>query len=127
MPVKTSPKYCLACDNVLKGRADKKYCDDFCRNTYNNDLKVIENNNYIRNINNALKSNRRILKEMLDNVAPEEKLTLAKPRLVQAGFNFKYITHTYTNKKENMYFFCYDYGYMHLEGDRCLIVRRREG
>lgn len=37
----------------INGRADKKYCDDFCRNSYNNHLKG-QINNVIRNVNNAL-------------------------------------------------------------------------
>ena len=27
---------CLECGTVLKGRSDKKFCSDYCRNTYNN-------------------------------------------------------------------------------------------
>jgi len=35
--IKGSPvRKCLHCDHVLKGRTDKKFCDDYCRNTYNN-------------------------------------------------------------------------------------------
>ena len=126
MQLTTTSKECLACGKVMKGRADKKYCDDFCRNNYNNQLKFHDNNNYVRNINNALLKNRRILKDLLDAVAPEEKLTLGKTKLLQSGFNFKYITHTYKNKKDNVYFFCYDYGYMPLENERYLVVKRRE-
>jgi hypothetical protein len=48
----------------FKGRADKKFCDDYCRTNYNNQLKSCENN-YVRNINNALGKNRRILEELL--------------------------------------------------------------
>ncbi|MEI9808189.1 MAG: hypothetical protein WDO16_10100 [Bacteroidota bacterium] len=60
----TETKNCLACDKPLKGRSDKKFCDDYCRNTYNNQLKSISNNN-IRNINNTLTKNRRILEGLL--------------------------------------------------------------
>lgn len=95
----------------------------FAANTYNNELKYNDNTNFIRNVNNALRNNRRILN---DPLADEEKITLLKSLLTQAGFNFKYATHTYTNKKEAVYFFCYEYDYMHLENDRCLIVKRLE-
>lgn len=118
---------CLACGKSMKGRTDKKYCDDFCRNNYNNELKHKDNTKFVRNVNNTLRHNRKILCEMLEKVAPEEKLTLARNHLVQAGFNFKYITHTYTNKKDSVYFFCYDYGYLLLENDRCLVVKGKEG
>jgi hypothetical protein len=43
---------CLACDKPLKGRTDKKFCDDYCRNNYNNQLKAAKNN-VVRNINNG--------------------------------------------------------------------------
>ena len=29
-------KKCLSCGKLLKGRVDKKFCDDYCRNNYNN-------------------------------------------------------------------------------------------
>jgi predicted nucleic acid-binding Zn ribbon protein len=57
-------KTCMACGKAIKGRSDKKFCDDYCRNVYNNDLKS-DSNNYVRNINNALHKNRRLLEEIL--------------------------------------------------------------
>lgn len=30
---------CLDCGKALVGRADKKFCDDSCRNNYNNRIK----------------------------------------------------------------------------------------
>uniref|UniRef100_UPI00374D4ADE DUF2116 family Zn-ribbon domain-containing protein n=2 Tax=Ferruginibacter sp. TaxID=1940288 RepID=UPI00374D4ADE len=57
-------KKCLTCGKTIKGRTDKKFCDDYCRNGYNNQLKAGDNN-YVRNINNALRKNRRILESLL--------------------------------------------------------------
>jgi transcriptional accessory protein Tex/SPT6 len=116
-------KTCLACGKQVKGRSDKKFCDDLCRNNYNNQLKA-DSNNYVRNINNALKKNRRILEESLST--DEEMKKTTKERLVNAGFQFRYNTHSYTNKKGNTYFFCYEYGYLPLENDWYLIVKRKE-
>ncbi len=115
-------KKCLACDKKLAGRADKKFCNDYCRNSFNNQLKSA-NSTLVRNINNALLKNRRILETV---VGAEEMTKLPKERLGQQGFNFKYFTHTYTNKKGNVYFFCYEYGYLPLEGDWYLVVRRKD-
>lgn len=115
-------KKCLACDKKLNGRADKKFCNDYCRNNYNNSLKSA-NSTLVRNINNALLKNRRILESV---VGTEELTKLPKEKLQQQGFTFKYITHTYTNKKGNVYFFCYEYGYLPLEGDWYLVVKRKE-
>ena len=116
-------KTCLQCNKTIRGRADKKFCDDYCRNNYNNQLKA-HSNNYVRNVNNALGKNRRILESTLN--LTEETIKTTKQKLLQAGFQFKYITHTYTNKNGNTYFFCYDYGYLPLEKDWFLIVRRRD-
>jgi predicted nucleic acid-binding Zn ribbon protein len=119
----TPPKNCLACNKPVKGRADKKFCDDYCRNAYNNQLKT-SSDKLVININNALKKNRRILESALP--ANEEMVKSTKEKLLSRGFQFKYITHTYTNKKGNTYFFCYDYGYLPLENDWYLLVRRKE-
>ncbi len=119
----TETKNCLTCDKPLRGRTDKKFCDDHCRNSYNNQLKAITNNQ-VRNINNALKKNRRILEELLP--VPEKMGKANKEKLLQKGFVFKYVTHLYTNKRGSIYYFCYDYGYLPLENDWYLIVKRKE-
>lgn len=115
-------KHCLACGKALKGRADKKFCDDYCRNNYNN-RQNSDQSNYVRNINNMLRRNRRILEEQ---IPPGEKMKkMPREKLVSEGFNFKYHTHQYTNQKGQVYFFNYDHGYLLLEGDWVLIVKRR--
>jgi hypothetical protein len=116
-------KSCLSCGKTIKGRSDKKFCDDYCRNNYNNQLNA-DTNNYVRNINNALKKNRRILQDLFPS--NEEIVKTTKARLLQSGFQFRFMTHTYTNKKGNTYFFCYEYGYLPLENDWMLLVKRKE-
>ena len=123
MVAETKPRLCLNCDKPVKGRTDKKFCDDYCRNNYNNQLKS-NTINLVRNINNALGKNRRILEDMF--TADEEIAKTTKSKLLQKGFQFKYITHTYTNKKGNIYFFCYDLGYLTLENDWYLLVKQKE-
>lgn len=117
------PRLCLTCEKPLKGRTDKKFCDDYCRNNYNNQLKA-DTTNLVRNINNALGKNRRILEGLFSN--GEEMAKTTKDKLLQKGFQFKYITHIYTNKKGNTYFFVYDLGYLPLENDWYLVVKRKE-
>jgi len=119
----TDTATCLNCKKTLKGRTDKKFCDDYCRNSYNNQLKASKNN-LVRNINNALGKNRRILESFFNQ--EEEIAKTHKDKLLEKGFQFKYITHTYTNKKGNVYFFCYDLGYMPLDNDWYLLVKRKE-
>jgi predicted nucleic acid-binding Zn ribbon protein len=119
-------KKCLFCTKPLRGRADKKFCDDACRNSHNNQQKAKSNySNYVRNINNTLFKNRRILEQILP--ANEEITRASQEKLVQKGYVFKYHTHTYTNHKGNIYYYCFDYGYLPLQNNRYLIVRRKEG
>ena len=115
-------KLCLTCSKPIKGRTDKKFCDDYCRNNYNNQLKS-NTINLVRNINNALGKNRRILENFFGK---EDMIKTTKDKLLEKGFQFKYITSTYTNKKGNVYFFCYDLGYLPLENDWYLLVKRKE-
>ncbi|MEP6711637.1 MAG: hypothetical protein ABJA37_04430 [Ferruginibacter sp.] len=118
----TQPVLCLACNKPIKGRTDKKFCDDYCRNNFNNQLKS-GTTNLVRNINNALGKNRRILESIIP--AGEETFKTNKEKLLQKGFQFKYITHSYTNKKGDVYFFCYDYGYLPTGNDWYLLVKRK--
>ena len=123
--METTPKSCLNCSKPLKGRIDKKFCDDYCRNNYNNQIKSeTGSNTYVRNINNHLSKNRRILRDLLQ---PEEDMAkVPHDKLTLLGFNFKYHTHRYTNKKGQTYFFCYEYGYLPLEHNWYLLVKRKE-
>ena len=119
----TETATCLNCDKTLKGRTDKKFCDDYCRNSYNNQLKASKNN-LVRNINNALGKNRRILETFFKQGEDTAKTT--KEKLLGKGFQFKYMTHTYTTQRGHVYFFCYDLGYMALDNDWYLLVKRKE-
>ena len=113
---------CQTCHKTLRGRSDKKFCNDYCRNTFNNNLKA-STNNVVRNINNKLGKNRRIL----ESIFGEEEITkTTKDKLLEKGFQFKYFTHTYINKKGSVYFFCYDLGYLPLDNDWYLLVKRKE-
>jgi predicted nucleic acid-binding Zn ribbon protein len=114
---------CLFCNKPVKGRSDKKFCDDYCRAAYNNELKSAANN-YIRNVNNALGKNRRILESLLP--AGEATAKASRDKLIEKGFQFKYHTHQYSAKNGNTYFYCYEYGYLPLENNWFLIVKRNE-
>ena len=92
-----------------------------CRNAYNNRMRS-DSSNYIRNVNNVLRKNRRILEEL--NSPGSAKTTRAK--LSEKGFNFHYYTSTYTTKKGATYYFCYDYGYLPLEQDYFFLVKKKD-
>lgn len=123
MPPGNNNKLCLTCGKALRGRLDKKFCDDGCRNSYNNRLKS-DTNNFVRNINNALVKNRRILESLIP--AEEETAKANKEKLQGLGFQFKYMTHTYTTRTGKTYFYSYEYGYLPLDNDWYLIVKWKE-
>jgi hypothetical protein len=114
-------KVCLDCGEAIKGRADKKFCSDQCRNNYNNQLNS-DSNNYVRNVNNILRKNRRILSEL----NPEEKTRVSKKKMLDKGFNFNHITGLTTTKTGSTYYFCYEQGYLPLENEFYLLVVRKE-
>ncbi len=47
-------KNCLECEEAIKGREDKKFCSDGCRNAYNNKINK-DSTNFMRNVNNKLR------------------------------------------------------------------------
>jgi len=113
-------RLCPECGEVLKGRIDKKFCSDLCRNAFNNKLNS-DTNNYVRNINNSLRKNRRILEENLVG----DTTKISKQKLIDKGFNFNFYTNQNLTKNNHTYIFCYEFGYLHLENDYVLIVKRK--
>ena len=114
-------KKCLSCDRPIKGRSDKKFCDDSCRNNYNNRLYSYSLP-VVRNINNILRKNRRILEELLAS-SKKKVLVVERKKLVEKGFHFEYFTQQIHPDKEKQYYYCYDYGYRSIDNDRVAAIR----
>jgi len=112
-------KTCLECDEKIIGREDKKFCSDSCRNAYNNKINK-DSTNYMRNINNKLRKNYRILSEL--NVEGKSKTT--KTKLLSKGFDFDYMTNILNTKTGNVYHFVYEQGYMELDNDFYMLVKK---
>jgi len=112
-------KTCLECNEKVIGRVDKKFCSDYCRNSFNNKMNK-DSKNLIRTINNRLRKNYRIL----ESLHPENKTKVSKIRLLDKGFDFEYFTNIYTTKKGSTYYFLYDIGYLPLDNDYYMIVKR---
>src|SRR5690349_10518954 len=97
---------CLICKKLLYGRIDKKFCDDRCRNHFhNNNDSVVRDT--VRPIQSALRKNRRILAELI-NEKGETKIL--RDNLLKYGFDLRYYTHSHKTLNRSV-FWCYDYGY----------------
>lgn len=112
-------KQCLECGNPVKGRIDKKFCGDYCRNSYNNKINK-DSKNLIRNINNRLRKNYKILSD-LNRLG---KTKVPRTRLYDKGFDFQLFTSMYKTKTGNTYFYIYDQGYLGLENEMYLLIRK---
>jgi len=112
-------KNCLECAEKIVGREDKKFCSDGCRNAFNNKINK-DNNNFMRNINNKLRKNYRILLEL--NTDGKSKTTRTK--LLSKGFDFDFFTNILQTKTGNTYYFLYDQGYLHLDNDFYMLVKK---
>ena len=110
---------CLECGESFVGRSDKKFCSDYCRNAYNNKINK-DTKNFIRNTNNKLRKNWRILEEL----NPNKKGTVPKNKLDTKGFDFGLFTSIYTTKTGDVYYFCYNQGYRILDNDMYMLVKK---
>ena len=110
-------KTCLLCNQPFQGRQDKRFCSDQCRATYNNNQKK-DSEKVVLGINKILRQNRNILKAL----NPMGKTTVRKEYLTMQKFDFGFFTHTYTSARGNTYYFCYEYGYMHIQVEKILVV-----
>jgi hypothetical protein len=108
--------HCLDCGGKLSGRLDKKFCDDYCRGHYNNQLNKNKNAK-LKEINSILKKNAAILEKL------EEKgiTTFNQQMLEIAGFDFNYFTHQVHGQQGELYHCCYNYGYCFVNEDKLVL------
>ena len=112
-------KNCLECGDAIAGREDKKFCCDGCRNSYNNKINK-DTNNFMRNINNKLRKNYRILSEL----NTENKTKTSRTKLLNKGFDFEFYTHQHQTKGGKTYYFVYNQGYLNLDKQLFILVKR---
>jgi len=112
-------KTCLTCSVEITGREDKKFCSDYCRNVFNNRLNR-DVRKLIRNTNNRLSRNYKILKEL--NRTGKTKVT--RSTLLTHNFDFNFFTSIYTTKSAHTYYYVYNQGYLPLENDYYLLIKQ---
>jgi hypothetical protein len=102
---------CQECGASLRGRLDKKFCCGDCRSSYHN-RKYRDQINLMRTINNCLRRNRKILKEICDKRLSK----VDRYELIQRGFQFGYCTHVKQDEKRPVHY-CYDVAYYEKQGE----------
>ncbi|MCF6360363.1 MAG: hypothetical protein L3J29_06335 [Cyclobacteriaceae bacterium] len=104
---------CKKCGSPLLGRIDKQFCDAYCRNAFNNNVKRTEEKEIIA-INSKLRKNRRILKTL----SPVGKSTVRKEVMIAMGYDFNIFSSMYRASKNNIYYLCYEYGFSPIVNSR---------
>lgn len=99
---------CLKCDEEIIGRSDKVFCCSYCKSAFHYEENKKKRGLTFERIDRQLKLNRKLLKQY--NKAG--KATVRKSVLMNAGFNPNLITHWWKNSKGEVYFFCYEYGFL---------------
>ncbi len=99
---------CLDCGKVLEGRIDKKFCSPYCKTSYHYKRNKKKEKSMFVRIDRQLKVNRKILRKY--NKGGLTKVDCDK--LIKEGFDPKYFTHYWKNQKNDIYLFCYEYGFL---------------
>lgn len=118
--LKSQKKQCQICGTAFIGRVDKKFCSDGCRAVYHQNNKSADVT-IVKEVNKILKLNRSLLVKL----NPNGKSVVTKEALVKLGFNFNYYTNTITTKTGNVYYFCYEYGYLYGEDRKLVLVKSK--
>ena len=111
---------CIECGSKLLGRIDQKFCSDYCRTSFNNQ-KNRDVSKVVRNTNNCLKRNRKILKNLIVN----KYETINRAVMVQFGFDFRFFTGRDLDKNGQERFYIYDLAYSFLSDEEILIQESR--
>jgi predicted nucleic acid-binding Zn ribbon protein len=120
MPVLKN-KNCDECGTPLLGRIDKRFCSDQCRNTFNNRLNS-DCTSSMRNINNVLRRNRRILIAL----SSRGRKKIRREKLLALGFDFNHMTSLKASRSGKQYYYCYDQGYLPLEKDYFRLITKKD-
>lgn len=112
-------RLCITCQEPIQGRKDKKFCDDACRSNFHY-LHQNTDQEFIKQVNQILKNNRKILQRTLNRVNTNKEL------LSSLGYDFNYFTHSNLNESGQKQFFCYEYGYIELNHKQIQVIKKKE-
>ena len=100
-------KKCPVCDSVLKGRSDKKFCSAKCKSIHQYEQRQ-ETEAFYLEVERQLRINRKLLKRYNRSGFT----TIRQSELIAEGFNPKFFTHYWKNKKGEVYLFVFEYGFL---------------
>lgn len=121
-PTINPARFCKVCGNQLKGRRDKKYCDQICKNQYHADMRALHRTEVSADLS-FLFRNRTILHEILDQEGSNKK-KIPRSVLQFMGFKFNNYTGAHVNKQGKTYHFVFDYSWMAFSDKEVLILKR---
>lgn len=114
-------KVCLECEEIIRGRSDKKFCSDSCRTSYHN-RSNLDKPEVIKFIDFQLKRNRKILKKFYSQFA-DNKVEIPVKQFTHMGFAFDFYTHKET-LQSNEFVFCYEYGYNKIDENKVMLIKQ---
>lgn len=100
-------RVCPQCNHEIMGRPNKKFCDEYCRTTYNYQKSLRETPSTYKRISTHLKLNRKLL----NYYNKGGKVIVRREILINKGFNPNFFTHYWKNAKGDVYLFCYEVGF----------------
>jgi len=100
-------RICQQCGSQLRGRTDKKYCNERCRAKSGYSLRIQQVTDPVRLIDARLKQNRNVLSSLLSQGIHQ----VSKAQLLSGGFDFAFYTSIRCECPECLSIYCYDFGY----------------
>lgn len=104
---------CRNCGAPIRGRIDKKFCDDACRSSFHNQING-EMTQIMRNTHRMLRRNWKILTRHFN----QGECVLDYDRIHEEGFNANLVT-GYVFEESTIKYRCYEYTF-ELSPDGCL-------
>jgi predicted nucleic acid-binding Zn ribbon protein len=120
--------YCELCGKALFGRADKRFCNDNCRNTFNRAKALEKQNKAHENLPEIfliIKQNYKILRSFGPPLGPDEYSYNDKTTLAEEGVNTKFFTSIFRDG-DKLWKFCFERGWYEYESGIWEICDRRE-
>ncbi len=111
-------QFCMECKKILKGRSDKKFCDQKCKNNHYNEFRRTRQPFRFKQINRILIHNRNVLKSLFEKYPLKN---VSKEQLNEAGYLSSYFTNSSFDS-----FYCYDYGFRITNDDCVELIRVNE-